>query len=73
MTKEHCLDHSGCVARITNLEEDGKTMARDISSAHRRMDGMKNWVIAGMTSLVLQLIVMIIGLTLVWAKTKGLP
>lgn len=66
--REHCLEHSGCIARIRNLEREQGQMNKDIHSAHRRVDGMKNWVIAGMTSMILQLIVLIIS---VWAKSKG--
>jgi len=69
----YCMEHSGHRARLDNLEEDAKIMNKEIGAAHRRMDGMKNWVIAGMTSLVLQLIVMIVGLTMLWARTKVIP
>jgi len=53
-----CLEHSGVVAKIENLEGDMKAVAQGNLSAHKRIDGIKNWVIAGMTSLVLQMVVM---------------
>ena len=45
-------------------------MDKQIIAAHRRVDGMKNWVIAGMTSLVMQLIIVIAGLAFYWIKSK---
>lgn len=71
MAGQHCLDHSGCVARITNLEDGMEKHDSSILASHKRIDGMKNWVIAGMTSLVLQLIVMVVGLSMLWVKAKG--
>lgn len=73
MREEHCLDHSGCEARITNLEIDSKMNDNQIIAAHKRIDGIKNWVIAGMTSLVLQLIVTVFGVLVAWMKAKGHP
>jgi hypothetical protein len=65
-----CKEHSGHAARIKNLEDEGKKMENSNTAAHRRIDGMKNWVIAGMTSLVMQLLLMIAGLALYWIKSK---
>lgn len=66
-----CLKHSGHESDIETLKEGQKTIMQNTNAAHRRIDGMKNWVIAGMTSLLLQLVVMILGLALLWARTKG--
>lgn len=57
-----CMKHSGHDERIKNNEDDIKTMSGNIGSAHRRIDAMKNWVIAGMTALILQLALHIITL-----------
>ena len=66
----YCMEHSGFRTRLDNIEKENKAMDKDIDAAHRRVDGMKNWVIAGMTSLVLQLVIMLLGLVVVWARTK---
>ncbi len=68
-----CAEHSGHEARIKNLEEAKEEMTHTIETAHRRIDGMKNWVIAGMTSLVIQLILAVFGIVIIWAKSKGGP
>lgn len=65
-----CKEHSGHAARIKNLEDEGGKMVKSNIAAHRRIDGMKNWVIAGMTSLIGQLVLAIIGLALYWVKSK---
>lgn len=67
--KEQCLAHSGMEARIDNLEKGHDDQQKSIDKAHERIDGMKNWVIAGMSSLLLQLIIVIITVAL---KVKGL-
>ena len=64
-----CMEHSGHASRIKSNEEGLNRVAHTTDAAHRRIDSMKNWVIAGMTSLVLQLIVMISGLVLLWTRT----
>lgn len=70
-----CEEHSGFEARISNLEKDGDDMSKNILAAHKRIDGMKNWVIAGMSSLVLQLVIVLLSfiIGLVWLKMKGAP
>jgi len=69
---DKCSEHSGHEARITGLESNRTESWNAIDRAHERIDGMKNWVIAGMTSLVIQLVV-ILGLAiLAWVKLKGL-
>lgn len=70
MDRTVCKEHSGHAARIKNLEIEGEKMEKSNIAAHRRIDGMKNWVIAGMTSLIGQLILAIIGLVLYWVKSK---
>jgi len=57
-----CYEHSGHENRIKNLEDDQIADRHNIDAAHRRLDGMKNWVIAGMTALVLQLLLHILKL-----------
>jgi len=54
--KDHCLDHSGHAHRIKNLEGDMIEAKQGTIKAHERIDGIKNWVIAGMTSAILQLL-----------------
>ncbi len=71
MDCEVCQEHSGHAVRIKNVEDEGEKMVESNTAAHRRVDGLKNWVIAGMTSLVIQLIIVILGLALLWARTKG--
>lgn len=71
MTEKHfCLEHSGCVAKIENLKREVGTLETSTTSAHKRIDGMKNWVIAGMTSLILQLLLMLIGIAVISAKNN---
>lgn len=64
-----CLEHSGHQSRLENLEEGERSLLTNINAAHRRIDGMKNWVIAGMTSLIMQLVLAIIGLALYWVRS----
>ena len=71
MSDDFCNQHSGHEARLITLEQNKCDLWISVDRAHTRVDGMKNWVIAGMTSLVLQLIVMIIGLVLMWGKNKA--
>jgi len=67
--KEYCQEHSGHEARIKSLEESRIDMWKANGKTNERIDGMKNWVIAGMSSLLLQLIIVIITVAL---KVKGL-
>lgn len=66
-----CFAHSGVTARVSNLEKNGEEQWKVLNNAHQRIDGMKNWVIAGMTSLLLQLLFVVLGLIIAWAKFKG--
>lgn len=59
---DYCAEHSGHAARIKNSEDDIKVIAHNTDAAHRRLDGMKNWVIAGMTALILQLLLQVFKL-----------
>jgi len=63
-----CMAHSGHKERLHNIEKDQSEAWKAIDRAHDRIDSMKNWVIAGMTSLVLQLIIFIGGLIILWMK-----
>jgi len=56
-----CMEHSGHVSRLENLEKEYLYLMKSIESAHRRIDGIKNWVILGMGSLVLHLVLAVIG------------
>ena len=67
---ETCLEHSGHASRIKNLEKDQEIAMHNSDAAHRRIDGLKNWVIAGMASLVMQLLLTIIGLSMYWIRSK---
>ena len=67
---ERCFEHSGIEARIQTLDESDDDQWKVINKAHERIDSMKNWVIAGMSSLVLQLILWLITLILVYLKIK---
>jgi len=65
-----CMDHSGIVADINNLKDDANGLMKSCTAAHKRIDGMKNWVIAGMTSLVIQLVLAIVGFVVLLVKIK---
>jgi len=64
------MDHSGVVVSIENLEKEQIEQAKEILSAHKRIDGIKNWVIAGMSSLIIQLIMFVFGFLFVYLKVK---
>jgi len=68
---EICYHHSGLDARLDSLELNRAEIWRSIDKAHERIDGMKNWVIAGMSSLIIQLILWIIGIAIAYFKMKG--
>lgn len=57
-----CLEHSGHTSRLSTLEDAMKRNELNIDSAHRRVDGVKNWVIAGMASVLIQLLIAVYGL-----------
>ena len=59
--KEYCLEHSGCTERLSIAEKDREFLWKSTNRSHERIDGMKNWVIAGMASLVIEMIVFIIA------------
>lgn len=67
---DKCLEHSGHASRIKNLETDQKMLDHSIGTAHRRIDSIKNWVVAGMAALILQLILHIITLV---GKVQAAP
>jgi len=69
--RDFCMEHSGHAVRLNSLEKSDEESWRAIDRAHERIDGMKNWVIAGMASLVLQLVVIIGALVLVYMKLGG--
>lgn len=63
-----CLEHSGIEKSIENIDRRLGEHDKEILSAHVRIDGIKNWVIAGMSSLIGQLIIMILGIVLAYFK-----
>ena len=67
---KHCPEHSGHSNQLKNLEEGHKEVTIIANAAHRRIDGMKNWVIAGMTSLMIQMLLGTAALIMYWLKTK---
>lgn len=71
--KDFCQEHSGHEARLLSLETNRGEAWKAIDKAHERIDGMKNWVIAGMTSLILQLVIMLIAVIFAWVKLRGMP
>ena len=68
---EICYYHSGLDARLESLEQNRVEIWQAIDKVHERIDGMKNWVIAGMSSLIIQLILWIIGIAIAYLKVKG--
>ena len=58
--KQCCLEHSGHASQLKSLTEGQRKVMDTANSAHRRIDTIKNWVIAGMASVMIQL-----GLTVV--------
>lgn len=50
-----CEEHSGHSVRLTQVE-------RETDKQWERLDGMKNWVIAGMGGLLVQALVFILGI-----------
>lgn len=61
---EQCHEHSGHEARLKTLEESVMEVSKSLNTAHRRVDGIHNWVIAGMSAMVIQLIVIVVGLVI---------
>lgn len=57
-SSDHCGDHSGTCARMERAEQDIQTLFREI-------DGMKKWVIAGMSGLIMQALIFIGGVVLI--------
>lgn len=68
---EQCLVHSGMEARIDSLEKGHGEQQKAIDKAHERIDRIQNWVIAGMSSLVMQLILWVVGVMIAYLKLKG--
>lgn len=63
-------------ATTTLRSERNEIDIRDLWQAdhktNKRIDDMKNWVIAGMGSIILQAGIIILGIILAWSKLKGL-
>lgn len=69
-SRVQCDQHSGHEARITTLENSKVEMMQSNISAHKRIDKMQIIAIVTMSSALLQLAVMILGVVLV---KNGLP
>lgn len=54
---EHCDKNCGCEARIVNLEDDKQEQWRAIDGIRDKLDGMKNWLIGLLVTLLIQLTV----------------
>lgn len=52
--KTYCLDHSGNCEAIDNTKNDVNKIWIEIGKVKLSIEGIKNWIIAGMGSLVLQ-------------------
>lgn len=65
---EMCKEHSGFEARIENLETSTENWKLRVDKAHERIDSMKNWVIAGMTSMVIQLLILIGAIIIAYSQ-----
>lgn len=65
MADKVCDQHSGHEARIRSLEEAKVEMSTSNINAHKRIDKMQLIAIVTMSSAVLQLAVMILGVVLV--------
>lgn len=64
MAPPNC-SNCGCKTQIENNKEN-------IITLFQRTDGMKNWVIAGMATVILQCLGVITVLIFAWTKLKGL-
>ena len=62
----NCADHKDHTNRIRRNEKDIQDLWRQYEKVNGRIDAMKNWVIAGMCSFVLQGIVVITHFVLQW-------
>ncbi len=65
-----CPFHSGHEAELKTLRAVNKEQWSKIDMAHSRIDGIKNWVIAGMTSIVIQLVVIVAMAIFIIAQIK---
>jgi len=54
-----CKAHSGILARVNSNEMRINTLFVEVEKNDKEIDKMKNWVIAGMAGLILQLIIFI--------------
>jgi tRNA A22 N-methylase len=61
-----CFHHGGLVEAIGNLKESDKqqweTIRGNKTDSDKKLDAMKNWVIAGMGALIVQLAVFIMSI-----------
>lgn len=65
-------DNCGCKTDIANIKADNKDNIKPwIEKVEKKVDIMKNWVIAGMATVILQGAIVIAGLVVAWMKLKG--
>jgi len=64
---------SGVESNIKNLQKEDEELWQGVITERKRIDGIKNWVIAGMTSMILNLIGTIFVIILNYLKLKGSP
>lgn len=67
------VQFSGVKADIKNLKNEDKELWQGIVIERQRIDGIKNWVIAGMGSMILNLLGTISALFFLFLKLKGVP
>lgn len=67
---EFCKEHSEVKVLVhRNIKDISELNQKDID-VNKRVDNMKNWVIAGMSSLILNLIIVISGIIMIYLKVQ---
>jgi hypothetical protein len=72
-TCEDCIvfqEFSGVKAEVKNLKHEDEEIWKGIVHERGRIDGMTNWVIAGMGAIIIQCCVFIGGLIMFYIKLK---
>jgi hypothetical protein len=67
-----CQEHSGHGARIECIEKAIEDTWKAIEKTNNKIDTLKNWVIAGMSSLIAQLLITVITIIIAWLKVRGI-
>lgn len=68
---ENACDNCGCKEKGKTNETNVEKLWLAIEALQEKMDAMKNWVIAGMATVILQGALVICGLVFAWVKLKG--